>query len=90
MKTKYKLVEKESQGLGIASMCIGILGLFISWIPIIGAPFCALGLILGLSQPNWKTMPMAISGVVLNGLFVFIQLAWFMLLVVASMGAFGL
>lgn len=85
MKTKYEVVEKESKGLGIASMVIGLVGVFVAWIPLIGIPFCTIGLILGLVQKNWTKHGMAITGVALNGVFCFIQVTWIALMVIGLM-----
>jgi hypothetical protein len=35
-------------GLGIAALAVGIIGLLISWIPVVGALLCGIGLVLGL------------------------------------------
>ena len=68
--------KQESNGLGIASMIIGIMGIFGSWIPFLGAPVAALGLVLGLVQKNWTTNGLAITGVSLNGIWIGIQAFW--------------
>ena len=74
--------ETESNGMGIASMVLGIIGIFVSWIPLLGAPFCVVGLALGLFQKNWTDKPIAITGVTLNGIFVFIQFVWMLLMII--------
>ena len=78
----------ESNGLGIASMVIGLVGVFISWIPFLGIPFAAIGLILGLVQKNWTTKGTAITGVALNSLWAFIQIMWLIFLVVGIMAGY--
>lgn len=61
--------ENESEGLGIASMVIGIFG---SWIPFLGIPVFVLGLILGLLQKNWTKKGIAITGVTINVVWIFL------------------
>ena len=73
-------MAKENQGLGIASFVLGLMGLFISWIPFIGLPVCGLGLILGLVQPNWTQNGLSITGVTINGLFVLGQAFWIVMM----------
>lgn len=77
--------EKESKGLGIASMVIGIMGVFGSWIPFLGMPPAFLGLILGLLQKNWTQQGTATTGVVLNGIWTGIQLIFIFLMLVGLM-----
>jgi hypothetical protein len=77
---------KENKGLGIASMVLGIMGLFGAWIPILGLPVCVLGLTLGLIQKNWTTSGIAITGVSLNSLWVGIQLVWATLFLIGIIG----
>lgn len=68
--------QEESKGLGIAGFVIGLFGLFVSWVPFIGLPFCVIGLALGLIQKNWRTHGISITGVALNGIWVLVQLVW--------------
>ena len=79
------MTKNENNGLGIASMILGITGIFWSWIPLVGLPFCVLGLILGLVQKDWTKNGMAVTGVVLNSLFCGLQ-AIFILLMFIGIG----
>ena len=77
-----KKQTEDGKGLGITSMILGIIGVLFAWIPIIGLPFCVLGLILGLAQKNWTKYGTAIAGVALNALWVSIQAIFIMLMLI--------
>ena len=83
MKTKT-----ESNGLGIASMVIGLVGVLFGWIPFFGLPFGIIGLTLGLVQKDWRTNGAAITGVALNSLWLLIQLVWIVFLIIGIMAGY--
>lgn len=76
-----------SNGLAIASMVLGIVALFLFWIPFLGWIPVLTGLILGivaLQKPYGRGF--AITGVVCSGLALAIKV-WFWLAVIGIMGA---
>lgn len=75
--------QKQNNGLGIASMILGIFGFLIGWVPFLGLPFCIVGLGLGLIQKNWTNNGIAITGVTLNSLWLFIQILWVILMLIS-------
>ena len=72
--------SNEGQGLGVASLVLGILGVLTAWIPIIGLVawiFAPLGLIFGfisLGKPAAKGL--AIGGLITSGIALAICILW--------------
>jgi hypothetical protein len=66
MKEEHITKEQEAgNGEAIASMVLGILGIFAWLIPIIGAPITIVGLILGVKGLKSSNRDMALAGVVM-------------------------
>jgi hypothetical protein len=87
---------RPSNGLAVASMVLGIVGVLLVWIPFIGylgmiCGFVALGLGIPSVVTSRKTgvgMGMAVTGIVLGGLTVILSLL-FLVALGAALSAFG-
>ncbi|MCM1107130.1 MAG: DUF4190 domain-containing protein [Blautia sp.] len=67
-------VQEEKKGLSIASLVLGICG-FIAWcIPLIGYPVTIVGIICGVLGMKKGGRTMAIVGIVLSGITLFLTL----------------
>jgi hypothetical protein len=80
-------VAQPSNGMAVAAMVLGIVGLLIFWIPIVGWICPIVGLILGLvalQRPYGKGM--AIAGVACSAVALLIKVV-FWVLVITAVGA---
>lgn len=72
--------SNEGQGLGVASLVLGILGVLTAWIPIVGFVawiFAPLGLIFGfISVGKPAAKGLAIGGLITSGIALAICIAW--------------
>ena len=59
-------VQPPGGGKAIASMVLGIIGLFAWFLPIIGLPVTITGLVLGIKGKNSANRGMAIAGIVMT------------------------
>lgn len=59
--------EKDANGLGIASLVLGILGLVLIWVPFLGF-LLSLGAVIlgGIAMKNTDSKGMAVAGLVLG------------------------
>ncbi len=65
MNTAPHPETEKSNGLGVASMVLGIIGLVLFWIPILPYPFAILAIIFGaIGRKNTSKKGFAISGLV--------------------------
>lgn len=62
---KDTVVQNDKSGFAVASMIIGILGLFAWLLPICGFPSSIVGLVFGLMSINSTKRNMAIAGIVM-------------------------
>ncbi|QXE19542.1 DUF4190 domain-containing protein [Clostridium sp. 001] len=66
--------EKPKSKKGITSFILGIIGLIVWIIPIIGAPVTIIGLILGIKSHNSNHKKLAIAGIVLCTIGLFLTI----------------
>ena len=79
-----KTDTEQKQGLGITALLVGIVGLFISWIPGVGLllPIIAIGLgYFGMKHKSGHTM--SLTGLILGCIGIFIALV---VIIVAAIG----
>jgi hypothetical protein len=80
--------EQKGGGKAVASLVLGIVGVYVSVIPLIGFPVTIVGLILGIGGMKSSNRGMAIAGVVLNIIFLVVTIISSAILV-AHVGATG-
>lgn len=71
--------HSESNGMGIASLVLGILSILLGWIPIIGLVswiLAPLGLIFGFIALGKTNKGLAIGGLITSGIGLLICIAW--------------
>lgn len=68
-RKENKMEEEQGEGKAIASLVLGIVGVFAWLIPLIGFPVAIVGLILGIGVMKSSYRGMAIAGIVLNIIF---------------------
>ena len=66
--------ENKGGGKAIASLVLGIVGLFAWLIPLIGFPVTIVGLIMGVLSMKSENRGMAIAGLVLNIIFLVVTI----------------
>jgi hypothetical protein len=66
--------EPQSHGKAIAALVLGIMGVLLFWVPLIGLILGILALTFGIIGVNQKQGGMAIAGIVLGGLTLFLQI----------------
>ena len=59
----------QNEGKAVASLVLGVVGLFAWIIPLFGFPVTIVGLVLGIKGMKSSSRQMAIAGVVLNIIF---------------------
>lgn len=62
----YYTPQQPASGLSIASLVLGIIGLFTWWIPALGLAVAVSGLVMGAKGMNLPGRGMAIAGLVLS------------------------
>ncbi|HEY9078083.1 MAG TPA: DUF4190 domain-containing protein [Anaerolineaceae bacterium] len=68
------VTPQRGNGMGIASLVLGILGLCAWFIPLCGFPVSIVGLILGFLGINSTGKGMAIAGLILSGICLLLSL----------------
>ena len=63
----------QSNGLGVAALVLGIVGLLGCWVPIVGALVALVGLVLGIvalskSRKAQRSNGLAVAGVIISGI----------------------
>jgi hypothetical protein len=80
----YQPVHQPKNGLAIASLVFGIIGVFTSWI-LVGIPFCIVGLVLAaVGKRRSGDKGMAIAGLVLSIIGIVVGIGVFVAFIVSS------
>lgn len=65
----------QSNGMSMASMVLGIVGMVAWCLPILGLPICIIGLVLGITGKPKGAPGMAVTGIVLSSIGLVLTLA---------------
>jgi hypothetical protein len=77
-------VRQPKNGLAIASLVFGIIGVFTSWL-LVGIPFCIVGLVLAaMGKRRSRDKGMAIAGLVLSIIGIVVGIGVFVAIIVSS------